>query len=245
MEFKHGIPALIIAGSLIASPLFAQQRTIQRDAYTEGETDIAPSWQEKGHTSAGVTPEVNDPMADVPLDESEQVSDAFDGDASDQPYDEEFSAEGDRPALVEPEDEDVAELDQQGKFQSSQEAQMSQQDREAWQQDRQAWQQQQSSKSQQQGKTVVWGEDRQASGDNVVAVPPPLDDAFIRELQQALQQQQLYTGNVDGTWGPETHQALTKFQQNHGLQSDGQLDTQTLAALNLNQQGQQQQTQQQ
>jgi len=56
----------------------------------------------------------------------------------------------------------------------------------------------------------------------------------IKSVQGKLQQDGYYKeGKVDGTWGPETHQALRKFQQDHKLNANGELDQQTLAALGL------------
>lgn len=63
-------------------------------------------------------------------------------------------------------------------------------------------------------------------------VPPPIDQNTIRSVQQALndQGQQL---QVDGIWGEKTHQALMQFQRDKELSASGQLDPETLAALDL------------
>ncbi len=63
-------------------------------------------------------------------------------------------------------------------------------------------------------------------------VPPPIDQDTIRSVQQALndQGQQL---RVDGIWGEKTHQALMQFQRDNQLSASGQLDIDTLAALEL------------
>jgi peptidoglycan hydrolase-like protein with peptidoglycan-binding domain len=39
---------------------------------------------------------------------------------------------------------------------------------------------------------------------------------------------------VDGIWGQQTEQALRNFQQSKHLPGNGQLDSQTLAALGVN-----------
>lgn len=64
----------------------------------------------------------------------------------------------------------------------------------------------------------------------------PLSDSLVRNVQQALQQQG-HDIRADGTWGPNTQQALTQFQQDNDLQANGQIDLATIEALGL--QGQQ------
>ena len=54
----------------------------------------------------------------------------------------------------------------------------------------------------------------------------------VRQAQASLQQQGFYKGSVDGVWGPQTQGAVQSFQQSHSLSATGQLDDQTLAALN-------------
>lgn len=68
-------------------------------------------------------------------------------------------------------------------------------------------------------------------------VPPPIDQNTIRSVQQALndQGQQL---QVDGIWGEKTHQALMQFQRDKELPASGQLDAETFAALDLEDQQQ-------
>ena len=69
------------------------------------------------------------------------------------------------------------------------------------------------------------------------AAPMPasqeLSPAMVRQVQTALQQQNLYNGPIDGVWGPQTQSAVQSFQQSHSLSANGQLNSQTLAALNL------------
>ena len=40
-------------------------------------------------------------------------------------------------------------------------------------------------------------------------------------------------GKVDGKWGAKTAAALKKFQGDHGLQANGQIDAQTISALGI------------
>ena len=53
----------------------------------------------------------------------------------------------------------------------------------------------------------------------------------VRMLQLGLNKGGFDAGPVDGVIGPKTQQALQKFQQQHGLQANGQLDSKTVAAL--------------
>jgi hypothetical protein len=59
----------------------------------------------------------------------------------------------------------------------------------------------------------------------------------VRSAQQALKQQGLNVGAIDGKLGPETESALRQFQQSKGLPQSGDLDQQTLSALGVEQSG--------
>jgi hypothetical protein len=56
---------------------------------------------------------------------------------------------------------------------------------------------------------------------------------MIRNVQQALQQDGTYRGSVDGVWGPGTQAAVRTYQQQHNMNATGQLNRDTLAAMNL------------
>jgi len=60
-----------------------------------------------------------------------------------------------------------------------------------------------------------------------------LSQATLEEVQERLQQMGFYHGNIDGNWGPETQSALRDYQQQHGMQPNGQLDFPTMADLGL------------
>ena len=55
----------------------------------------------------------------------------------------------------------------------------------------------------------------------------------VRNVQQALIDQGYQVGPVDGRMGPKTREALRDFQQKQGIQANGRLDEQTLAALGV------------
>jgi peptidoglycan hydrolase-like protein with peptidoglycan-binding domain len=59
----------------------------------------------------------------------------------------------------------------------------------------------------------------------------------IRQAQEALQDQGLYHGQVDGKWGPETKQAISQFQKKKGLKQTAELDQPTLGDLQNNSSG--------
>lgn len=59
----------------------------------------------------------------------------------------------------------------------------------------------------------------------------------VRQAQEALQDQGLYKGQIDGKWGPQTKQAVSQFQKKNGLKQTAQLDQQTLNDLQNNSSG--------
>jgi len=53
----------------------------------------------------------------------------------------------------------------------------------------------------------------------------------IRALQNALKKKRFYKGRVDGKFGPDTRNAVYKFQKSIGLKTDGRPGDRTLTAL--------------
>ena len=53
------------------------------------------------------------------------------------------------------------------------------------------------------------------------------------EIQQALANKGYFTGEVNGVWGPESVEALKKFQEAQKLSPDGKLGALSLIALGL------------
>lgn len=63
------------------------------------------------------------------------------------------------------------------------------------------------------------------------AAPP---DDTVRRAQQALRDQGFYYGPIDGASGDETTQAIRRYQIRNGLAVSGQLNAETLRALQIN-----------
>ena len=57
--------------------------------------------------------------------------------------------------------------------------------------------------------------------------------AVVSEIQTRLKNWGYYNGNVDGVYGSRTEKAVRWFQQKNGLNVDGQVGDQTLAALGM------------
>lgn len=55
----------------------------------------------------------------------------------------------------------------------------------------------------------------------------------VGQLQTQLQELGFYSGRIDGHFGPDTHEALTNYQINYGIQDDGICGPETLHALSL------------
>ena len=65
----------------------------------------------------------------------------------------------------------------------------------------------------------------------LIGLPLYADDQ-LRTVQQALKDQGFYYGQVDGSPGSETSAAIKRFQIRNGLEVTGQVNPQTLAAIN-------------
>src|SRR5689334_1603420 len=60
-----------------------------------------------------------------------------------------------------------------------------------------------------------------------------LNTPAVMQVQDRMRQAGLYSGRVDGVWGPDSQQALERFQQRNGLQVTGTLNQATAATLGL------------
>lgn len=57
--------------------------------------------------------------------------------------------------------------------------------------------------------------------------------ARYQEIQQSLASRGYFSGEPDGTWGPNSVEALKRFQQEQNLAPSGRVDSLTLIALGL------------
>jgi peptidoglycan hydrolase-like protein with peptidoglycan-binding domain len=75
----------------------------------------------------------------------------------------------------------------------------------------------------------------QAGPDMQRLAPNMLSRPQVRQIQQALDKNGFSAGRADGIWGPETRSALMNFQKSKNVgAANGELDDETLAALELN-----------
>ncbi len=113
---------------------------------------------------------------------------------------------------------------------------MAQEDQAMAQQERE--QEQAMLEQEQQQESMAREEARQPEGwavqvnGEMAEVESPVSDDLIRQLQVALNEEGQDI-QVDGIWGPETHQALLNYQQDQNIDASGQLTPETLAELNL------------
>ncbi len=69
---------------------------------------------------------------------------------------------------------------------------------------------------------------------DATGAPDAMGPDTVFKVQQKLHDQGFYVrDNIDGRWGPKTSAAVQNFQSAKGLQATGQLDSATLAALDL------------
>jgi len=55
----------------------------------------------------------------------------------------------------------------------------------------------------------------------------------VKAVQQALKDQGIDPGEVDGRMGPKTQSALREYQKKEGLKESGRLDAETMAKLGV------------
>ncbi len=56
---------------------------------------------------------------------------------------------------------------------------------------------------------------------------------MVRQIQMKMKELGVYSGSTDGNFGPETEEAVKKFQQSQGLTVDGRAGAKTLEALGI------------
>jgi peptidoglycan hydrolase-like protein with peptidoglycan-binding domain len=67
--------------------------------------------------------------------------------------------------------------------------------------------------------------------ETAMAPAKQLSDPTLADIQTALAQLKMYSGSVDGLPGPKTRAAITKFQQEAGLEPTGEIDPLLLDAI--------------
>jgi hypothetical protein len=67
-------------------------------------------------------------------------------------------------------------------------------------------------------------------------VPNAASERLVRSVQQALHDKGVDAGPVDGLWGARTSDGVRRFQERQGLETTGQLNAPTLAALGIGKQ---------
>ena len=65
-----------------------------------------------------------------------------------------------------------------------------------------------------------------------VAQQEPTAERY-KEIQQALAEKGYFQGAVDGVWGPDSIEALKRFQREQNLDDDGKIGSLSLIALGL------------
>lgn len=78
------------------------------------------------------------------------------------------------------------------------------------------------------------GMDTNTNASADVSASTNMDSSTIQNAQNSLRDEG-YSISVDGVWGPETAAALRQFQQENGLDATGALDSETMAALDIQQ----------
>ena len=81
----------------------------------------------------------------------------------------------------------------------------------------------------------VAGKDQTASSSTAYTATAATryDPTLVRDVQQALNDKGYSAGPVDGQWGPNTENAVRRFQQASGLPQTGELERSTLSALGV------------
>ena len=81
------------------------------------------------------------------------------------------------------------------------------------------------------GKVANTDSNGKMSNDTMSSMSPA--DVTVKDAQAALEQQGYNPGSIDGQMGPNTRNALVRFQQDKGLTPSGNLDGATLSALGV------------
>jgi peptidoglycan hydrolase-like protein with peptidoglycan-binding domain len=81
------------------------------------------------------------------------------------------------------------------------------------------------------GAGIGGADDRSSASSPGASASATAAQSDVVQAQQALKQKGLYGGPLDGKIGPETRNAISRFQQQNGLKQSAQLDDETLSDL--------------
>jgi peptidoglycan hydrolase-like protein with peptidoglycan-binding domain len=74
--------------------------------------------------------------------------------------------------------------------------------------------------------------DRVPAGSSGRGAPLFVSPVHVAHIQHLLQTQGMYSGRIDGSWGPATARAADKFRREHGLEVSAGMDIELLRTLN-------------
>lgn len=83
------------------------------------------------------------------------------------------------------------------------------------------------------GDSAKQGMQKQGASAGASAGQMQHDKSTVRQAQERLNQLGYDVGEPDGMMGPQTKAALQKYQEEQGLSTSGQLDSQTVAKLGI------------
>ena len=83
------------------------------------------------------------------------------------------------------------------------------------------------------GDSAKQGMQHQGASAGTSAGQAQHDQSTVRQAQERLNQLGYDVGEPDGIWGPQTQAALEKYQEEQGLSTSGELDSQTIAKLGI------------
>ncbi|MGE5505483.1 MAG: peptidoglycan-binding domain-containing protein [Actinomycetota bacterium] len=83
------------------------------------------------------------------------------------------------------------------------------------------------------GSSSATGQQTGAASSAAMSEQTALAPDMVRDIQRRLSQRGYNVGPADGVFGAETQSALRSFQKDQNIRANGQIDEQTLAALNI------------
>jgi peptidoglycan hydrolase-like protein with peptidoglycan-binding domain len=84
-----------------------------------------------------------------------------------------------------------------------------------------------------QGTPASYGTPIASNATGTSGTVAPVSPGMIRNVQTTLQQNNDYKGQIDGVWGPMTEAGVRTWQQQHNLNTNGEIDMATLQSMNI------------